>query len=157
MNKLTIVLIVVAILAMAGMAMAATVTSNFDVTANAISTCRITGAATTLAFGAYDPTSSTAADAGPGSFKFRCTKNTAYNIYITGTRTMIGNTSENLTFELYSDSGRTTVFPASKAASTPVTSAGNAEQTTSYWGRIPALQDVSAGNFTATVTATVEF
>ena len=57
-------------------AMAATSQQTFNVTATAASNCRITGT-TNVAFGDYDPTNATPADA-MGNMTFRCTKGTTY-------------------------------------------------------------------------------
>jgi spore coat protein U-like protein len=155
MKRIFIVLMAIAMVAAASGVMAATVTSNFNATATVISTCRISTAASTIAFGNYDPTDSTALDAS-GSFGFRCTKGTTYRLYITGTRTMTSGTN-NLTFELYSDAGRTTLYPSASGGATPVVSGNNNEVTSTIYGRVSALQDAAAASYTAPLVATVEY
>lgn len=150
-----ILLAMLAVLAMGGTAMAATATSNLTVTANVTNGCRI-DSVTNVAFGSYDPTSAADNIAGSGSIVSRCTKNTTYRIYVTGTRVMI-NGVNNLNFELYSDTGRTAVFPSTFAGASPSTSASNAPVPTNVYGKITALQDVPAGAYSATLTATVEY
>ncbi|MBM4137859.1 MAG: spore coat protein U domain-containing protein [Nitrospira sp.] len=156
MKKVMVLLIAVAFILAAASAYAATVTSNFNVTATASGSCRITTAASDVNFGTYDPTNPSPDDDGIGSAGFRCTKGSTYWTYITGTRQMTGG-AETLNFELYSDAGRTTVYPSSKTGP-GTTSPSNAEIISNYYGRIPALQDVTQGNvFSATLTFTVEY
>lgn len=137
-------------------AMAATSTATFNVTATAASNCRITGT-TNVAFGDYDPTNATPADA-MGNMTFRCTKGTTYWLYITGTRSMSSTPAgETLNFELYTDAARTASFPLVKTGA-GTSSANNAAQIQNIYGRIPAEQDVTAGRtFLQTLTATVEY
>ncbi len=91
--------------------MAITKTNNLNVTASVAANCTIT-AVTDVSFGAYDPTSATDLDVN-GDITFRCTKNTSYKTYMVDTRQMVGAVNaDNLDFELYSDAGRTTVFPS---------------------------------------------
>ena len=145
--------------AASGKAVAGSAASSFSAQTNAIAVCRITSAATTIDFGNYDPTDASPNDAAAGSFGFRCTKGTVYKIYITpGARTMISG-SEGLNFELYSDAGRTSVFPGTNATGISGSSTSNGvEIMTNIYGRIPAGQDVTAGNtFTQTLTATIDY
>jgi hypothetical protein len=95
---------------------------------------------------AYDPTSATDNDSGSGTATFRCTKNTAWNAYITGIRSMTGATNgDTLNFALYTTAGRTTAFPAVTGATVSGTAGSkNTDITVSYFGRIPNGQDVSA-------------
>lgn len=155
MKKIVIVLVAALAVAMAGVAMAATATNNLTASATAISSCRI-DSVSNVAFGNYDPTDSTDNTAGSGSIVSRCTKNTTYRIYITGTRTMTDGT-DLLEFDLYSDAGRTSVFPSTFAGATPATAANNSPTTTNVYGKIPAQDNVQAGSYSATLSATVEY
>lgn len=158
MKKAISILAAGGLLALAGTAMAATATSNFTVSASVSNGCRISTAASAVNFGAYDPTDSNPNDVGTGSFGYKCTKGTDYWTYITGTRQMTDGT-DNLNFDLYTDAARTAVFPATKAAAgAATTSANNGEVVKSYYGRIPAAQNVTAGAaLSTTLTATVEY
>jgi spore coat protein U-like protein len=156
MKKLLIFVITITFVGIAGVAMATTVTSDFTVNASVVDSCQIQTAASNVDFGTYDPTDSSPDDDGSGSVVFRCSKGTTYNLYISGTRTMTNGT-DNLTFELYSNSGRTTVYPSDLAGATPVTASNNSPVTSNYYGRISALQDVSVGSYTQTLTLTVEY
>ncbi len=158
MKKRVILLAVLAaigILALSSVSMAATKTNNLNVTASVAANCNIQSVVD-VAFGAYDSTSATDLDAA-GSMTFRCTKNTAYKTYLVGVRQMVGAVNaDNLNFELYSDNGRTTVYPSDNSGgSTPAPS--NAAITSDIYGRVTALQDVSVDTYSRVLTATVEY
>jgi prepilin-type N-terminal cleavage/methylation domain-containing protein len=154
---LMVLVIMIIVFIAAGSALAATVTSTFNVTATVISNCRISTAASNIAFTSYDPTDSSPNDTGTGSFGFRCTKGTSYKLYITGTRSMTG-AGGTLPFELYTNAGRSTLYPSSSGGASSVASTGNAAVTSNIYGRIPAEADVGAGSdYTVTLTATVEY
>lgn len=158
MKKRIIILVALtafSILNLRGISLAATKTNNLQVTASVAANCNIVSV-TNIAFGAYDPISATYLDVN-GDMTFRCTKNTPFKTYLVGTRQMVGAVySDNLNFELYSDSGRTTVYPSDNSGSS--SSAPNFSPITStIYGRIPALQDVSVDSYTRTLTATVEY
>ncbi len=150
------VALLVSVVAMAGAAMAATVTSAISVSATVQASCAITTPATALAFGPYDPLSPTPTDTA-GQVDFRCTRNTLYWTYIAGSRTMTDGT-DTLNFEVYSDAGRSTVYPSTKAgAGAGTTSASNNPQTVPYYGRIPVNQYVGANVYNGSVDLTVEW
>ena len=154
MKKLVIALMVIGVVAFAGTSMAATQTSNLNVTAAVQAACSISGH-TDVAFGNYDPTSATDNDAGQGSMTFSCTKNTSYHTYITGTRSMSGG-GDTLNFQLYSDAGRTTAYPAILTGGG--TTAPNTNPiTTNIYGRIPNSQNVGVANYTTILVATIEY
>ena len=159
MKKMFILaLAVTMVLAIAGSVMAGTATTSFTVQTNTIANCKITKAASTVDFGSYDPTSGTDNDTGAGSFGFKCTKGTTYKIYITGARAMTSG-SETLNFELYSDSGRSAIFPSTNAAGISGNATSNGvEILTNIYGRIPKEQDVTASlTFNQTLIATVDY
>ena len=155
--RLLLILMAMAIVAFAGTAMAATATGTLDVTASVASTCNVTST-TDVAFGSYDPTSGTDDTDGSGSFSFRCTKNNAFQLHIARTDNM-NNGTDNLAYVLYSDAGRTTAWAIAAAADPAGESpaGSNAVKTRDVYGKIPALQDVSAGAYTETVTVTVTY
>lgn len=151
-----IMLAVLVVVGVPDIAAAATATSPLSVTATVVASCNVTGT-TAVAFGNYDPANATDNDAGQGSMTFRCTKGTAYMLFISGARTMTGApTPDSLNYELYTDAPRTALFP-SAAGALSMTSANNAPVTIQIYGRITALQDVSVGSYTSTVTASVEY
>jgi spore coat protein U-like protein len=109
---------------------------------------------TAIAFGPYDPTATTALDAS-GGMQFKCVKGTSYKTFITGTRSMNGG-GDTLTFSLFTDSGRSTTFPADNSAG-GTTATNNTSVTTSIYGRIAAGQNVGVNAYSGSVTATVEY
>ena len=156
MRKLVAILVTMTLIAIGGVAIAATVTSNFNVIANAVGNCRITTAASTVDFGTYDPTDTNPDNDGSGSVQFRCTKGTTYWTYITGVRQMSGG-AEILNFELYSDAARTTIYPNAVVGG-GTSSPNNTPQVIFYYGQIPPMQDVTAGQaFSQNLTFTVEY
>ncbi len=154
MKRLILITIVASIFAVASLAQAATQTNNLGVSAQVAASCRISSVAD-IAFGAYDPTEANNNDAGTGNMVIRCVKNTNYQTYVTGARTMAGG-GDNLTFEIYQEVGRSNVYPSANPGVAGV-AADNSPITVNYYGRIPALQDVSVANYTATVVSTVEY
>ncbi|WP_181952578.1 Csu type fimbrial protein [Vulcaniibacterium gelatinicum] len=146
-------------------------TGSFNVTANVANSCRIT-ATPDLAFGAYDPADanfSTALDAA-SSISVRCTKGTNAAVALgQGGNPASGSTcaaplrqmaagAERLRYDLYQDSGRTQVWGCDASNDRDFTSTSSVTATTlNTYGRIPAGQDVAAGNYTDTVTVTVTF
>jgi len=154
MKKLMGITIITAVTMISVAAMASTNSGTLDVTATVVSTCRVTGT-NDVAFGNYDPTDPTDNTAGVGWAKFRCTKNTSYGIYIARNNQMSDGTN-NLSYELYSDSGRTSAY-AQGSVGTPYSAADNSAITADIYGKIAALQDVPAGSYSETVTFTVEY
>lgn len=149
------VLAAICILALSSVAMAATKTNNLNVTASVAANCNIVSV-TDVAFGAYDPTSATDLDVN-GDLIFRCTKNTAYKTYLVGVRQMVGAVNaDNLNFELYSDAGRTTVYSSDNSGGS-TNAPDNSPITSTIYGRVTALQDVSVDTYSRVLTATVEY
>ncbi|MEW6186544.1 MAG: spore coat U domain-containing protein [Thermodesulfobacteriota bacterium] len=144
-----------ALLVFSGVSLAATKTNNLNVTAAVQANCNFSSV-TDVAFGDYDPTSATPLDVN-GDMTFRCTKNTAYETYIVGTRQMVGAVeSDNLNFELYTDAGRTTAFLADNSGPTS-NAPDNSPITQIIYGRIAALQDVSVDTYSRALTITIEY
>ena len=154
MRALIVLALTVMFVLTATVAMAATATSPLTASASVPATCRITSV-TNLNFGTYDTTDSANNDNGVGNVKFRCTKNTGYDVYITGTRQMV-NGPDVLTFQMYQEVARTTVWSSATPGVTG-TASSNAEITKDIYGRIPALQDVPANAYTGTVTVTIQY
>jgi spore coat protein U-like protein len=131
-----------------------------QVTATVARSCVISSTAN-IAFGSYDPV--VANDANPvdqvGSVGVRCTRGTAYTVHLDQGRNAAGTTRQMqsaggdvLRYVLYSDSGRTTEW-----ADQGGTAASRAEILIPVFGRIPGGQDVPAGTYTDTLTASVNF
>jgi spore coat protein U-like protein len=134
-------------------AFADTQTSTLNVSATGMANCRVKSVAD-ISFGNYDPTVDTDTDA-EGNFILKCTKGTVYDLYIDGTRAMTDGT-DTLNYELYTDAGRNTAWPAATPG-VGDTSASNADNQQMVYGRIPAAQDVGVGTYTGSVTITLNF
>lgn len=145
--------------------LAGTATANVTVSATVSNNCSVTDGA--LAFGAYDPlvTNATAPKDGTGTFTVACTKGaTGVTIDLgqganySSERRMIA-ASNYVSYQLYSDGGRTTVWGSTSGGSTLAVSAPTSKVPVTYtiYGRITGGQDVPAGSYADTVVATVNF
>ncbi|NTV94801.1 MAG: spore coat protein U domain-containing protein [Thiobacillus sp.] len=150
----------------ANLALAGTATGNLSVSATVSNTCTV--GTSSIDFGAYNPISGSA-HSGTGSVKVTCTTGTSYSIEL-GTGTYSGSCSGNrcmkdagtdyLPYELYQDSGHSTVWggTAYSAGSAKSSQTGTgSEQTHSLYGGIAAGQNVPKGSYSDTVTVTVNF
>jgi spore coat protein U-like protein len=144
---------------------AATATANLGVSATVTNNCTISTVA--LAFGSYDPVvanASTNLD-GTGTVSVACTKGSTATIGLGGganasgtTRRMGDGASNFLTYELYQDSNRSTVWGNSGTdLLSPVAAPSKAARNFTVYGRVASDQDVPAGNYSDTVVATVNF
>jgi spore coat protein U-like protein len=169
--KPTLVALTVASLAafmLGGPVHAATRSANLSVSASVAANCTIT--TTPLNFGGYDPVEANSATPldGTGAVNIACTKGSVTPISLDlglnasgTTRRMTDGSGAYLQYELYSDSGRTTVWgdggPGHGAKYTPAAAPSKAQRSFTVYGRVPADQDVAAGSYGDTVQATVEF
>lgn len=147
-------------------AIAGSTSKSITVTATVPANCNFAGGAVTLAFGSYDPTG---ANASSGSdldqattFDLRCTKGTSATIAInnglnaSGTTRQMSNSGVFLTYELYNDTSRTTIWNDTNTVTYNALSASPA--TFSIYGRVPKGQDaVSTGNYSDTVVVSATF
>jgi len=147
----------------------ATATSNLSVTASVTANCTISTAP--VAFGAYDPVSTNAATAlnGTGTVNVTCTSGASTTVTLgqgsnanTGStdaapaRRMKDATTHFLTYSLFQDSGRLTVW--GNTAGTGVANTGTGSQVAvTVYGAVDAGQNVTAGSYSDTVVATVTF
>lgn len=154
MKRITGITTVVVMCSMIGVAFAQTATDTLNVSATVLGKARIITVGD-IDFGDYDPTDTGNKDAG-GSVTVRATKGLAYKIYIGADRSMSDGT-DTLNYELYSDAGRTSAWGSTNATAESYTSTSNASTPRNIYGRIAALQDVQAGNYSDTVTITVEW
>jgi spore coat protein U-like protein len=148
-------------LAFAGVsvAQAATATATLSVSASISGACTVGGAA--MAFGAY---SSAAASTTNSTIQVTCTNGTNATVSLNqgannnrvpsaGTRAL-ANGANYLGYEIYSDSGLSTVWNTTNTQ--PIASTGAPISLTAY-GRIPAGQNPATGSYNDTVTITVTF
>jgi spore coat protein U-like protein len=143
-------------------AVAATTTGTFGVTANVTVNCTVTG--TTLAFGAYNPTSAIPLD-GSSVLTVTCTKGAVVSsvqlsMGANGTgsqRRMAAGTTDMLTYELYTDKPGGVVWTMSTTGNGFTSAGPSTPNLLTVFGRIPIGQNVPVGAYTDTVTATVNF
>jgi spore coat protein U-like protein len=121
---------------------------------------------TSVAFGNYNVFTTTPDDS-TGTITYRC-NSTAANISISlsdGSSTTFSprtlrKGSEVLSYNLYRNAARTQIWgngTGGTAVYTQSNPPNNQNVNVTVYGRIPALQDVSAGNYTDTVSAVINF
>lgn len=145
-----------------GAAAAATTTTTFQVTATVTSSCSVS--ATSLAFGNYDPLAASPLD-GTSTVTVQCTLQTPFTIGLnagTGSGATVAArkmtaTSSTLTYSLYQDSGRTTVWGNTPGTDTMAATGTGVAVPFTVYGRIPAAQNVLTGNYADTITVTVTY
>jgi spore coat protein U-like protein len=143
-------------------AQATTATTSLSVTATVLSVCIV--AATPLAFGNYDPTSSTAL-AGTTTLAVTCTNGTTYNVGLgPGAGTGATVASHKMTFganllnyTLYSNATHTTVWGQTVGTDTQSGVATGLPISYTIYGLIPAQQTVPSGAYSDSVTVTVTY
>ena len=152
------------VVGMAAPALAQTATANLAVSATVAKNCSIT--TTAVAFGSYDPVVANATTNldGTGTVVVACTKGAGTRIDLglgsnaQGTTRRMSGGTDFLTYELYQNTGRTTVWGSGAAAGQPIAAApSKAARTFTVYGRVPAGQDVAAGSYNDTVVATINF
>lgn len=166
----TLRLVVATSLMLAAVAMetrlsAGSASATLSISASVVNNCTISTGA--LAFGSYDPVvANTSANLdATGTITVACTKGAATTIGLNlganasgSARRLTDGASNYLTYEMYQDSSRATVWGNSGAALlTPAAAPSKAARNFTAYGRIPANQDVPAGSYSDTVTAIVNF
>lgn len=148
---------------------AGTATSNLTVSSSVSANCSIT--TTPLSFGEYDPVVANASANldSTGTVSVTCTDGASATIALgQGSNADAGSTdgaplrrmsdggTNYLSYNLYSDSARTTAWTNDAAGDVATTGTGTADEHTIY-GRVTAGQNVPAGSYNDTVIATVTF
>ena len=147
-------------MAQSNVSAAGTATSSFAVSASVTANCTISAGA--LAFSAYDPVVTNAAANldQTSTITVACTKGATASVALdngvnfSGGRRMKSGT-DYLGYEMYSDSGRSTVW--NSTAPVAYTAASKAASSLTVYGRVAAGQDVPAGSYSDTVVATITF
>ncbi|MBQ0707384.1 spore coat U domain-containing protein [Ochrobactrum sp. AP1BH01-1] len=146
-----------------GPALSATKTSTFDVKIQINAECQI-NSTNNLDFGSTGVISA-AIDA-TSTIAVQCTNGTPYNIGIsaglgasatTAARLMTGPNSATVTYSLYSDAGRASVWGDIIGTDTRAGTGTGAEQTYDVYGRIPVQPTPGAGSYSDTVTVTLTY
>lgn len=150
-------------------AQAGTTTGSLAVSATISNNCSF--GTSTMAFGAYDPvvTNASTALTVTGTVNLTCTKSDSITLtanaglnganasgtcaVTTCTRAM-NNSTNYLSYDLYTTAGRTTIWNA--ANNIPATATG-ASQAVSIYGYVPAAVVAPAGSYADTVTVTATF
>ena len=146
-------------------ASAATATANLGVSATVTNNCTISTAA--VAFGSYDPVVAHASANldGSGTVTVACTKGAVATVGLglgsnasASVRRLKDAGTNYITYELYQDSGRSTVWGnAGAGLLSPGAAPSKVARNFTVYGRVPANQDVPAGTYNDTVVATVNF
>lgn len=122
--------------------------------------------ATSVNFGSYNVFTGSATDS-TGTITINC-NGSAHNIIVTlsqgasssfNPRAMT-NGGETLTYNLYRDASRTTIWGDGTGGTSTYTNANpanNSDIVLTVYGRVPAGQDVSAGGYSDTVAAVINF
>ena len=139
--------------------------ASLAVSASVSKNCTITTAP--VNFGAYDPVTANATaplDA-IGTVTVTCTKGAVAKVGLGlgsnaegTTRRMTGGAAAFLNYELYQDSGHSTIWGDTASTGLDIPAAPNRNpRNFSVYGRIAATQDAPVGSYTDTVVATVNF
>jgi spore coat protein U domain-containing protein, fimbrial subunit CupE1/2/3/6 len=152
----------VGLLALAGQARAALNSGSVAVSTTVNTACKVTNSPS-IAFGAFNPVDNANVDQ-TGTISIACTKGAVAKVALdtggnggkggSGSRAMTDGTNF-LGYEIYSDSGRTSVWTTVTEAAAPSTTAVDY---TAY-GRIPtgSNQNVPAGSYSDTVNIAISF
>jgi spore coat protein U-like protein len=134
---------------------AATATSSFTVTANVVTACTIGSANITASYDPNLPSATTAT----GAVTLHCTRGTHYDVGLASSHawTLVSTAGDSLNYSILKDAttvqwtntGAGLVSGTAATFATPVTLVATAS--------IPSGQDVPAGSYSDTVTATVTF
>ncbi|MBC3917084.1 spore coat U domain-containing protein [Undibacterium sp. CY18W] len=159
-NRLITKLFAAVCLCVSATSFAATSTGSLSVSATVLSACSVTGAS--LAFGTY---ASSQID-NSAAVSVTCTNGTSYNVGLDAgggsgatmaVRKMTGSVSGTLSYSLYKDAGRSTVWGNTVGSDTTIGTGTGAAQSISVYGRVPAGQSVTAGVYSDTVTVTLTY
>ena len=134
-------------------------------TTSAFAQASCTISATSIAFGNYNVFTTTPGDS-TGTITFRC-NSSAFNISIslsdgsssTFNQRTLRNGSEVLNYNLYRNAARTTIWGDGTGGTSVYTNSNppSSNINVTVYGRIPAQQDVSAGSYSDTVSAVINF
>jgi spore coat protein U domain-containing protein, fimbrial subunit CupE1/2/3/6 len=152
------------LLAVAVQVYAGSSTGNMAISASVTNTCSITNSPS-ISFGSYSPLAGTDLDVN-GTISVACTKGTVATITLDAggnsthavgtTRAMVSGTNY-LSYEIYSNSGLTTVWGTGANGVQEPAAPSKAAVNYTAFGRVPNSQDVPAGSYSDSVNITVSF
>lgn len=147
------------LVAVAGLASAADETTTFTVSATVAESCTVSAA--NLSFGTYDRTLGNTATA---IITANCTLGTTYSLALdfggavdANSRVMDDGGGSELSYQLYQNALRTTVWGTGGDAKTGLTGTGLDDVTNIVYGSVPSGQNKAAGSYTDTVTVTLTY
>lgn len=161
-SKLNFALVVVGVLALVGVANAATTTTTFTAQITITASCAI-NSASTHDFGSQGILSANVDQT--STIQVQCTDTTPYNIGLdvgigasaTVAARKMTNGANTVTYSLYSDSGRTTVWGNTVGTDTVAATGNGASQNYTVYGRVPPQTTPAPAVYTDTVTVTVTY
>jgi len=162
MKRHLAVLLALGMLPWTGLHAQTTAQTTFRVTASVQAVCEVT--ATDLAFGQYSAQAGTQL-LGSTLLRATCTPNTTYNIGLdagsspgatVNQRKMVSG-SNNLNYQLYSDTNRTTIWGNTTGTDTVTGSGTGVAQDHTVFGAVPAAQVVPAGDYADTITVRIYY
>lgn len=144
---------------------AGSTSTTMTVSAQVVSNCNFSGGSVTLTFGTYDPigANATANLDATTTFDIRCTKGTTAILSMNNginadgaQRRLTDSNSSYLNYQIYTDAARSTIWNLSNTVT--YLAQNSSPATVSVYGQIPAGQsDITAGNYTDTVTITANY
>jgi spore coat protein U-like protein len=151
-----------AIALLGGEARAATATTTFNVQMTIAASC-IINSASTLNFGSSGVIAANVDQT--STLQVQCTNTTPYTISLdagTGTGATVAarkmtNGANTITYSLYSDAGRTTVWGNTIGTNTVAGTGNGASQPYTVYGRVPPQTTPAAALYTDTITVTVTY
>jgi spore coat protein U-like protein len=142
--------------------LATTVTTTFPVSITLAATC-IINSASALNFGSAGVLSANVDQT--STIQVQCTDTTPYNIGLdagTGTGATVAvrkmtSGGATVSYTLYSDSGRNTVWGNTVGTDTVAATGNGASQSYTVFGRVPSQSTPAPGTYTDTITVTVTY
>lgn len=151
-----------AVMAAVPLAEAATVTNTFTVQITIANACDVTTTApTTLDFGTQGVLAANVDQT--STVTVTCTSGHAYNIGLDGggaaniNARVMTNAGNNVGYQLYSNSGRTTVWGNTVGTDTVASTGTGTAQAFTVYGRVPPQTTPPAATYTDTITVTVTY
>jgi len=160
--QLNIASVIIAALAFVGVSNAATTTTTFPAQITITASCTV-NSASTHDFGNQGVLTANVDQT--STIQIQCTNTTPYNIGLnagTGTGATVAarkmtNGANTVTYALYSDSGRATVWGNTVGTDTVAASGNGAAQSYTVYGRVPPQTTPAPAVYSDTITVTVSY